>query len=94
VDEAELAELRRRAHGWLWVHRVRTARAEADGEVVLDAKCPDRDCRNWEQIPREVDADGVALVGYPGLTGQTGGCEPHGYPDGGPEADPADAGDD
>lgn len=60
---------------WVHVHRVRVK----ESAVVLDTKC--RRCKNWKQVGRETDADGLALVGYPFLTGDRSGATPYGYPD-------------
>jgi hypothetical protein len=32
-------------------------------------------------VKRECGPDGLALVGYPQITGRIGGCDPQGYPE-------------
>lgn len=65
---------------WRLVHRAQITDA---GNVALHLKCPE--CYHFEIVSRETDADGIALVGYPQISGQTEGCDPYGYPDPDPD---------
>lgn len=60
---------------WMFVHRV----APKSANVVLHLKCPN--CYHFDRVRRSKDTKngGVALVGYPQITGETAGCDPYGY---------------
>lgn len=68
------------------VHRVRM-RGVGGHDIGIDLKCPNPECYRFEQVGRDLDKEGVALVGYPEITGQTEGADPYGWSDGdgGPE---------
>lgn len=63
--------------GWMLVHRV----ARKSTHTVLHLKCPE--CYHFDRARRTPDDSGVALVGYPQITGATDGCQPYGYQDNG-----------
>lgn len=58
---------------WMLVHRV----APKDRWVTLHLKCPN--CYAFDKARRSPDNRGIALVGYPQITGQTEGAQPYGY---------------
>lgn len=39
------------------------------GDIRLHLKCPNTECNRWWTTARTPDEDGVALVGYPEITG-------------------------
>jgi uncharacterized protein with PIN domain len=67
---------------WYRVHRVKVNPVESGpgGTFHLHLKCPN--CYDFERIDREVDNRGIALVGWPQITGEMDGCENYGYPAG------------
>ena len=60
------------------VHRVRM-RGSAGSDITLDLKCQNSQCHYFEQVGRDLDENGVALVGHPEITGQTEGADPYGW---------------
>ena len=60
------------------VHRIRVG-AGVGGGLKLDLKCPNPECHYFDQIVRDTDENGVALVGYPQITGRTDGADPYGW---------------
>lgn len=64
---------------WVLIHRV----APKSTYIVLHTKCPNPDCNDFDRIRRKPDDSGVALVGYPQITGSTEGCKPYGWVDDG-----------
>lgn len=59
----------------MFVHRVRI-RSGGD-EVSVHMKCPN--CYYFDTVLRETDDGGVALMGYPDITGSFEGADPYGY---------------
>lgn len=65
---------------YMLVHRVEPSWSKADTgdwEVLVHLKCPN--CYYFKKIARECGPRGVALMGYPQITGDTEGAEPDGY---------------
>ena len=60
------------------VHRVRM-RGVAGADITLDLKCQNPRCHYFAQAGRDLDENGVALVGHPAITGQTEGADPYGW---------------
>ena len=60
---------------WMYVHRVQLS--SGDEKILLHLKCPN--CKYFEEVEREPDGDGVALVGYPPITGDTVYADSFGY---------------
>lgn len=81
-DRPDLAEkLQCECGGWRLVHRVTTGDTTDPRHISLHLKCPQ--CYSFATDTREVDSDGIALVGYPQISGQTDGCDPYGWEDDG-----------
>lgn len=62
------------------VHRVvfsRQASPGGPGRVTLHLKCPR--CYHFLKVEREQDQKGVALVGYPDITGEVEGADEYGW---------------
>ncbi|MFD1515661.1 hypothetical protein [Halomarina rubra] len=63
------------------VHWIDATGRNARGDIALGVKCPNEDCRHFEWIGRETDANNVAMTGYEHLGGQTAGADAYGYPE-------------
>lgn len=61
---------------WAFVHRVQLT---SGGTFTLHLKCPN--CKTFEKVERNPDDSGVALVGYPQITGSTDDASAYGYED-------------
>lgn len=59
------------------VHRVDVS--QMPDMVKVHMKCPNDDCHHFWVSERYPDEDGVALIGYPKITGQTEGARAYGY---------------
>lgn len=73
------------------VHRVvpsRQATPGSAGRITLHLKCPR--CYLFKKVERQMDNRGVALVGFPEITGSMDGADPYGWA----EAPPAQESDD
>lgn len=66
-------------NAWKFIHRVDVSRSGKDS-VLLHVKCPN--CYHFDKITRRPGRNGVALVGYPPITGATDTAQDYGYPDG------------
>ena len=62
---------------YMRVHRVNVK--TYDDAVEIHLKCPS--CYYFDRITRDVDDGGVALMGYPDITGSTDGADPYGWKD-------------
>lgn len=60
-------------------YRVHRVVSEQGDQVLLHLKCPR--CYLFSKTKREQDNGGVALVGYPDITGSTEGADPYGWQD-------------
>lgn len=68
------------------VHRIKLVETDAGmRKYRLHTKCPN--CYHFRRLNRESDENGLALVGYPHITGDVDGAEDYGYSDGSPTAD-------
>lgn len=56
------------------IHRVRVL---GDHNLELHLKCPN--CYYFDTLERETDESGLALMGYPSITGSFEGADPYGY---------------
>jgi len=68
---------------WMRVHRIREVENNPDGKLRLHLKCPN--CYQFKSVARTPDEEGIALVGYPDITGSIDeSAENYGYPPGDP----------